>query len=55
MCTGCFNISKAFRRLKTFAEFQEKYFDQFFSDPILDTEPGVQAGMTMMPMQIPSW
>ena len=52
---GRFNISKAFRRLQTFAEYQEKYFDQFFSEPVLDTEPGVLHSTTMMPMQIPAW
>jgi hypothetical protein len=35
-----FNISKAMRRLESFAQFQEKYFDQYFSDPVLPSEAG---------------
>lgn len=52
---GRFNITKAFRRLKSFAEYQEKYFHKIFADPLLDTEPGVQASSAMMPIQIPAW
>ena len=48
-------MSKAFRRLHSFATFQEKYFDQYLADPVLDTEEGVVAVDRFMPMQIPEW
>jgi hypothetical protein len=52
---GRFNLSKAYRRLKSFADYQEKYFDEFFADPVLDTDDGVKATNVMMPMQVPAW
>ena len=50
-----FNVSKAFRRLRKFAEFQDKYHDEYFSDPVLPTEPGFSASDELMPILVPSW
>ena len=50
-----YNVSKAFRRLKKFAEFQDKYHDEYFSDPVLPTEPGFSASEEVMPILVPSW
>ena len=48
-----FNVSKAFRRLTAFAEYQLNLLEQYFADPIDLDAPGIRAAGRIMNMVVP--
>lgn len=47
-----YNVTKAFRRMKAFAQFADKHFDTYFSTPIDMCEPEIQTAQKMLNFQI---
>jgi len=49
-----FNVSKAFRRLSSFAEYQLRMFDKYFSEPVDIHSEEIRTVATYMDIKIPS-
>jgi hypothetical protein len=48
-----FNVSKAFRRLETFADYQLKMYEPYFSTPVDITSPDIVEASQIMNIKVP--